>query len=168
MIRINLDDRQVRKALGQLIRRLQDPRPALDEVGHAVKSNVDLTFRTGTSPYGVPWAPLSAVTKSRRRRGSDKPLRDTGILANSISYNVLRKGVEIGTKVRYAGTHQFGARQGQYGRTKRGGPIPWGNIPARPFLPTDGLPPEWVISRSPGPWRGILSILSRYLSRYLG
>jgi phage gpG-like protein len=82
-------------------------------------------------------------------------LRDTGILANSISYNVLRKGVEIGTKVRYAGTHQFGARQGQYGRTKRGGPIPWGNIPARPFLPTDGLPPEW---RSE-----VLSILSRHL-----
>jgi phage gpG-like protein len=29
----------------------------------------------------------------------------------------------------------FGARQGAFGRTRRNGPIPWGNIPARPFLP---------------------------------
>ena len=39
-----------------------------------------------------------------------------------------------------ATTHQFGAKQGTFGRTTRGGPIPWGNIPARPFLgPSDDL-----------------------------
>lgn len=27
-----------------------------------------------------------------------------------------------------------GARKGQFGRTSRGAPIPWGNIPARDFL----------------------------------
>ena len=34
----------------------------------------------------------------------------------------------------YAGTHQFGAKKGQYGSTSRGQPIPWGDIPAREFL----------------------------------
>jgi len=29
---------------------------------------------------------------------------------------------------------QFGAKKGQFGKTRRGAPIPWGNIPARPFL----------------------------------
>jgi phage gpG-like protein len=46
--------------------------------------------------------------------------------------------VSIGTNVIYAPTHQFGARQGQYGRyaTRRRTsiPIPWGDVPARPFL----------------------------------
>jgi hypothetical protein len=31
----------------------------------------------------------------------------------------------------------FGAKQGAFGRTSRGGPIPWGDIPARPLLPID-------------------------------
>ena len=29
---------------------------------------------------------------------------------------------------------QFGARYGAFGTISRGGSIPWGNIPARPFL----------------------------------
>jgi len=33
-----------------------------------------------------------------------------------------------------AATQQFGAAKGAFGRTKFNGPIPWGNIPARPFL----------------------------------
>jgi len=28
----------------------------------------------------------------------------------------------------------FGASQGAFGKTKRGAPIPWGNIPGRPYL----------------------------------
>jgi phage gpG-like protein len=34
----------------------------------------------------------------------------------------------------YAAVQQFGAVAGALGRNKRGSPIPWGNIPARPFL----------------------------------
>jgi len=34
----------------------------------------------------------------------------------------------------YAAVHQFGAAQGAFGNTSRGSPIPWGDIPARPYL----------------------------------
>lgn len=34
----------------------------------------------------------------------------------------------------YAGTHQFGAAKGSFGTTESGRPIPWGDIPERPFL----------------------------------
>lgn len=34
----------------------------------------------------------------------------------------------------YAGSQQFGAAKGSFGNTKRGSPIPWGDIPAREFL----------------------------------
>jgi len=62
--------------------------------------------------------------------------------------------VTVGNSMIYASTHQFGARVGEFGRyyqlfrlkydkddfrrhagSKKGHPIPWGNIPARPFLP---------------------------------
>lgn len=63
-----------------------------------------------------------------------KILRDTGRLANSINARVEGGSVLLGTNVTYAITHQQGAKKGQYGRSRRGGPIPWGNVPARPFF----------------------------------
>jgi phage gpG-like protein len=47
---------------------------------------------------------------------------------------VIPGGVEVGSSLEYAAVQQFGARQGQLGRTRRGAPIPWGDIPPRPFL----------------------------------
>ena len=40
----------------------------------------------------------------------------------------------VGSSLEYAAVQQFGARRGEFGRTRRGAPIPWGDIPARPFL----------------------------------
>lgn len=34
----------------------------------------------------------------------------------------------------YAAAQQFGMKKGYAGANKRGSPIPWGDIPARPFL----------------------------------
>lgn len=34
----------------------------------------------------------------------------------------------------YAATQQFGAKKGEFRSTKNGAPVPWGDIPARPFL----------------------------------
>ena len=42
--------------------------------------------------------------------------------------------VIAGTNKVYAATHQFGAERGEFGADRRGRPIPWGDIPARPFL----------------------------------
>ena len=87
-------------------------------------------------PDGLPWKELSAVTLSRRRKAGSgaQILRDTGRLASGITYKVVGGSVELGTNVVYAGTHQYGAKKGGYGRTRKGGPIPWGDIPARPFF----------------------------------
>ena len=82
-------------------------------------------------------------------------LRDTGILLNSLSpgtmtgtdagieyqppsgpggdeqiFKLFNAGVIVGTTVRYARTHQEGD--------------PKRKIPARPFLPTRGIPPTWL------------------------
>ncbi|GHT81188.1 hypothetical protein AGMMS49960_20300 [Betaproteobacteria bacterium] len=58
----------------------------------------------------------------------------TDTLSESITWRPVPGGVEIGSDQKYAGTQQFGASKGQFGNDKFGRPIPWGDIPARPFL----------------------------------
>ncbi len=70
----------------------------------------------------------SLSAKSRRALEAVKPLVDTGILQDSIHYQVIPggKGVEIGTN-RFAGEWEGGAAVHQFGSRD-------GDIPARPFL----------------------------------
>ena len=55
-------------------------------------------------------------------------------LSTEINYQASATQVTIGSPMEYAAVHQFGVLRGALGRTKRGSPIPWGDIPARPFL----------------------------------
>lgn len=132
------------KGLPEFTRRLQNLAPAMDAIGAAILSEVDLSFVESRDPWGNHWAALSAKTTLPMRRkgkgtGADAQiLMDTGKLAESFSHQTTKRSVTVGTTKKYAGTHQFGAAQGAYGRTRRGGPIPWGRIPARPMLPIRG------------------------------
>lgn len=152
VISVRVTDKPVLDALRDLAQRTDDLSEPLNEIGIEFAERIRQQFSRGQSPYGNKWAALSAVTqaKNKGRRSGGEPLRDTGRLMASIAHQMSDGGktVSIGaTNVKYANTHQFGARQGQYGRTKRNGPIPWGNVPARPFMPITGgrvvLPPDW-------------------------
>jgi len=150
-VSVTLDDREVQRLLNRLRARVDDMTPVMDMIGSALADNIRLTFHDGRDPWGRPWAPLSPATLAKRRKGNgsgeDRPLRDTGRLMNSIIHHATRNSVTVGTNVEYAATHQYGARKGQYGRTKRGGPIPWGDVLARPPMPIKGgnadLPAQW-------------------------
>ncbi len=61
-------------------------------------------------------------------------LQEEGRLVGSLTSRYDGRSAEAGTNLVYAATHQFGAEQGEFGTTARGGPIPWGDIPARPSL----------------------------------
>ncbi|MCR9089872.1 MAG: phage virion morphogenesis protein [Proteobacteria bacterium] len=139
---IEFDAGEVLSRLNALGGRLLNLTPVMEAIGGVVRGSVDLAFTDGRDPYGIRWEPLSEVTIASRRQRSDVPLRDSGRLANSIQVAAIRDRVSVGTNVEYASTHQFGAKQGDFGRTRRNGPIPWGDVPARPFLPLDGLPPD--------------------------
>jgi phage virion morphogenesis protein len=158
-VSLTVDDTQVTQALGRLQRATTNLRDPMAAIGQTLVDNIALGFRGQTDPWGNAWTPLSAVTRARRRGSSYQILRDTGILANSFNYQADASSVTVGTAVEYAGTHQFGARKGAYGRTRRGGPIPWGDIPARPMLPIRGnradVPADWQDE--------ILFILARHL-----
>lgn len=117
----------------------------LQKAGAIVRESVRTNFAAGGRPNK--WAPL------KTRAG--QPLRDRGILQNSITSKVSGDRVYVGTSVKYAAVHQFGARKGSFGtvlarvrsheRTRDGKThtvraharkqlVPWGDIPARPFL----------------------------------
>lgn len=163
MIKIDLDDRSVLNALNGLLRAGADLQPALQDIGEYLVVSTRDRFRDGVAPDGAPWAPNSPVTTARRGKGAagKRPLiGETRQLSTRIFYRVTAHTVEVGSPLEYAAVHQFGAGKGQFGRSKRGskrGPIPWGDIPARPFL---GLSDQ---DRSE-----VLDIIQEHLARALG
>jgi phage virion morphogenesis protein len=154
---IEVDDRQVKAALHNLRLDLADMRPAMAGIGQVLVTETDLAFRGQKDPWGQAWARLSEVTLKRRRqgngKGSNKILRDTGRLANSINHHSDKTSVTVGTNVVYAAMHQFGGTKAQW-------PHLWGNIPARPFLPIRNgrvdLPPDTL--------EDILDVVRHHLS----
>lgn len=108
--------------------------PALRSIGESLVDSTRRRFGAQASPDGQRWAPLRPATLARKRRNRDKVLTERGYLRRYIQYRVSPNAVEIGSTRIYSATHQFGASRGQFGTTKTGSPIPWGEIPARPFL----------------------------------
>ncbi len=136
-IKIKLQDQQLRRLLNRLVKRGDDLSPAMDAISGVLADVVEESFDKEQAPDGTAWAKLSSVTIARRQksgRGTGKILQQTGRLAQSIVAAHGSDFAQAGTNVIYAATHQFGAKKGQFGTTKRGAPIPWGDIPARSFL----------------------------------
>lgn len=133
-ITIQIDAREALAALGRLERALGDLRSPLREIAGALESSVEDAFALERAPSGEAWAPLRPVTQRRRRAWPGMILQDSAHLAGSITSSSGADWAAAGTNLGYAPTHQFGARKGQFGRTRRGAPIPWGDVPARPFL----------------------------------
>lgn len=135
-------------------KRLRDRPKMLRIVGQILVSSVQRNFEVGGRPDK--WEPLSEATLKKRRGSS--PLRVQGMgggLMGSIHAKVVGDEVHVGTNKVYAATHQFGAKQGfgtvmakvgahtrntkKYGTVKvkaheRKQKVPWGDVPARPFL----------------------------------
>lgn len=126
-------DPQALSAIQQRLESLTDFRPLMHRIGRTMKSDTQMNFRQGISPTGEKWAPLKI------RKG--QPLRDTGRLQNSIQFRSNDEEVVIGTNVKYAPTHQFGAViRPKNGKRLRfigsNGPVfaKQVTIPARPFI----------------------------------
>ena len=131
-IRVEFDDAEVRRALDRLAAAGRDLTPAMREIGETLLNSTRERFSSQTSPDGTPWAPLSETTKARKQKNKDKILTLEGHLRGGLDYRADADSVEVGSPSIYAGTHQFGAPAGSFAPG-----IPWGDIPARPFLVDD-------------------------------
>lgn len=133
-IRVDLNDERVRRAVRRVIAAGIDMHQVTGSIGELLLRSTRERFDTERSPEGVPWAPLSEATKRRKRHNRDKVLTERGYLRGGLNFRHGRDYVEIGSDRIYASTHQFGAEKGAFGSTGSGRPIPFGDIPARPFL----------------------------------
>jgi phage virion morphogenesis protein len=130
-IKVDVERNDVGPALRRLLRRVGSPRPALSEMGSQLVKATRERFRRATGPTGTPWKSLSPATIAKRRKGSSKPLIDTGTLMRSIGYRLgSHSDLHVGTNHQLApdvtsAIHQLGGKAG------RGRKV---TIPARPFL----------------------------------
>jgi len=136
VISVTVDDREVRQGLERLARAVGNIQPALHDIGQALieKSREGILAGAG-------WAGDFAANQpaTLKRKSGSKPLMDSrSFVRTRLHYAADRNGVTIGASGVQAAVLQFGAAKGAFGRTRRGAPIPWGDIPARPYLPLAG------------------------------
>ncbi len=155
MFSIEINDAEVTIALRRLAEHSDDMTPAMREIGEYLTDSTKRRFAKGISPDGKQWAPNTQTTLdvllhrrkggTSRRRGEDvgiggsignkKPLiGESKRLGTEIHYRATSAGVTVGSSLVYSAVQQLGAKKGAFGKTKRGASIPWGNIPARPYL----------------------------------
>lgn len=154
MAEIQITNDQITGALTRLSEHLSDQTPVMQEIGEILVDSTKQRFGQGVAPDGSRWKPKSPVTLAKygarsSNRVDVRPLfGPSGALSSQIFANAGPDSVEWGSPMVYAATQQFGAAQGAFGaaigRTKPSAkrpksqdyffPIPWGNIPARPFI----------------------------------
>lgn len=98
------------------LQRGAQPAPYLRAIGLRLMGWVDQQFRTdGNAPGSrTPWKPLSPNTVAARRKGSSRPLQDTGRLKQSWGpaagnpHVIGDHTVQVSSNMRYAPFHEFG------------------------------------------------------------
>ncbi|MGD9872372.1 MAG: phage virion morphogenesis protein [Thauera sp.] len=127
MIKIDVDDREVRAALAELARKLSDLTPAMHNIAEALESETERRFDV----EGPGWPGLSPTTIRQREKSGHWPgkmLQVSGDLARSIESEAGPRHALVSVNKRYAAIHQFGGKAGK-GRKVA--------IPARPYLPIE-------------------------------
>ncbi len=166
MITVEIDNRAVLDALQALAGRVDNLAPALSEIGERLTESSQARFSSSTGPDGERWAPNSQATildylggksgvyskktgkitsKGAGYAQNKRPLVASGLLQDSINWQLIPGGVAIGTD-RFADAWDAGAAVHQFGSRS-------GKIPARPFLGVSGEDE-----------RTILGILTGYLA----
>lgn len=142
MITIELNDADIERVLTRVSAHLTDMSDLMNEIGEQLEYETKERFDQGVAPDGTAWAPKSQATldayKRRDQTVDVRPLfgpNAYGVpLRNSMFRDYGPDFVEIGTNKVYGAVMQFGAAKGAFGADAGGSSIPWGNIPARPYL----------------------------------
>jgi len=117
MIKIDIDDREVKKELTRLAGRIQNRQPLMRKIAGVMHDAVEENFEQEGRPR---WKP-----SKRAQRQGGKTLQDTGQMAASVAEKYDNDSALVGTNKKQAAIHQFG---GKAGRGKKA------TIPARPVL----------------------------------
>ncbi len=155
MISVKINDRVILETLKRIQQAGGNLKPAMEDIGEYLTVSTKRRFASAQSPDGTPWAENTDATiaafirrkkggtvrrkgektKSGTMTGTKKPLiGESKRLSTEIHYRADANSVAVGSSLEQAAVMQFGAKKGDFGRTKRGASIPFGDIPARPYL----------------------------------
>ncbi|WP_226779522.1 phage virion morphogenesis protein [Oceaniglobus trochenteri] len=147
MITVKINDDAIHEALLRLAAGMSDMSRPMNDIGAALVRSSKSRIDEGVSPDGSAFAPLSQVTldayaNSRPPKVSQGPLKQSGDMQSQIFHDYGPAHAEVASNAIQAAVMQFGAGAGAFGahigKDKRGRDhfhsIPWGDIPARPFL----------------------------------
>lgn len=144
MIRVEITSDEIETGLARISASLGDLTELMQDIGELLANSTEERFQEGAGPDGTPWAPKSQTTIDRYRTNESlgtnasipfQPLIGASRrLSSEIHYQVTARSVEIGSSLIYAAVQQFGAGKGAFGTAANNSPIPWGPIPARPFI----------------------------------
>lgn len=123
MIEITLDDSNLQRGLGQLLRNATHTAPMMRGMAQELENLTKDNFAS-ESWGGDKWPQSKAAAANSR-----KTLYATGELHDSISTQSGNGYARIGSNMKYAAIHHFG---GQAGRGRKL------TLPARPYLPING------------------------------
>lgn len=117
---------EIERKIDELIRHIENPRPALIKIASLYVANAEKRFASQTDPRGHPWKrDKSATIRKKARYGAIAGPAHVGVisgrLASSFKWRVVsNSAIQIFTEVPYARTFHYGA--------------PARNTPARPAL----------------------------------
>lgn len=141
MITLEVKGDDLPLAFAELDRRLTDLSPITAQIAEFLLETTLARFQQGVAPDGSPWAPKSPSTiaayQARKQSISYRPLiGPTKSLSSATNFATAsgQDWARISSRAIQSAVMQLGARKGAFGTNKAGRPLPWGNIPARPFL----------------------------------
>lgn len=137
MSAIKINDQALIDRLQLVANRLVDTSPLAAAIANTFATVTDDNFDFGGRPK---WAGRSAVTLKIYEYKNIKysgVLQASGNLRARVVTSHTKDEAIISNNMPYAAAMHFGIKQGASGKTSRGAPIPFGNIPARPYMPMD-------------------------------
>ena len=151
IVNIEIIDAQMRAKLARAIANNRNVRPLTAALAADLHGGVEDVFKAEGLPA---WRGLSKKTTIPRRIAAGKwPGKILDVsggrgLIGSIQPDNGDDFAQVSTNLKKAKTLNFGAKQGAFGRSKRGGPIPWGDIPARPFMVIPQTTKDTMVKRT--------------------
>ncbi|WGM05976.1 phage virion morphogenesis protein [Arsenophonus nasoniae] len=143
LMHIQIDARELAKALRNLSLAGQDMTPLMRALAETLKTETDLNFEDEGHPA---WQPSVAALA---RKGMT--LSASGQLRGSVTTDYSSHHAALGSHLDYARIHQLGGKAGRQRRV---------TLPARPYLPVDEQG-----ALQPGTEQKLLDTVLRYLER---
>ena len=152
MIEIEVNDEAVIAQIERALAKSSDLTPLMRDIGEHLVATTKARFKAGHAPDGKKWAPKSQATLDaygirNSNRVDIRPLfGPTKLLSSQIFSAADSTAVRVGSNRIYSAVMQFGAEKGAFGTASNSSAIPWGNIPARPYLGISKTDRSWILN----------------------